>query len=118
MTDTLAGWHPFIVHFAVAFAIGSAAFDVLDFFFQRKRFEETGFNLLLVALPFLLLAVLSLLLPPTPAREHFKKEVCKNSAFFSKSFKHYLRFKYTSNRYLFLFYPGRGWGGKCRGWVF
>ncbi|PLX33177.1 MAG: hypothetical protein C0600_00930 [Ignavibacteria bacterium] len=59
MLDTLASWHPFIVHFAVAFAIGSAAFDVLDFFFHRKRLEDSGFNLMLAAIPFLLLAVLT-----------------------------------------------------------
>ncbi|MFA6234808.1 MAG: DUF2231 domain-containing protein [Bacteroidota bacterium] len=57
MLDTLASWHPFIVHFAVAFTIGSAAFDVLDFFFHRKRFEETGFLLMITAMPFLLMAV-------------------------------------------------------------
>jgi uncharacterized membrane protein len=57
MLDTLASWHPFIVHFAVAFTIGSAAFDILDFFFHRRRFEETGFLLMLTAMPFLLLAV-------------------------------------------------------------
>jgi uncharacterized membrane protein len=59
MTETIASWHPFIVHFAVAFGIGSAAFDVLDFFLHRRRLEETGFALMLAALPFLLLAVLS-----------------------------------------------------------
>lgn len=59
MSETLASWHPIIVHFAVAFAIGSAAFDVLDFLFHRKRFEDTGFHLLLVGLPFLLFAVLT-----------------------------------------------------------
>jgi uncharacterized membrane protein len=59
MTETIASWHPFIVHFAVAFSIGSAAFDVLDFFLHRKRLGETGFALMLAALPFLLLAVLS-----------------------------------------------------------
>jgi uncharacterized membrane protein len=57
MTESLASWHPFIVHFAVAFSTGSAMFDVLDFFFQRRRFEEAGFMLMLVAIPFLLLAV-------------------------------------------------------------
>ena len=57
MLDTLASWHPFIVHFAVAFTIGSAAFDILDFFMHRQRFEETGFLLMLTAMPFLLLAV-------------------------------------------------------------
>ncbi len=59
MTETIASWHPFIVHFAVAFSIGSAVFDILDFFLQKRRFEETGFALMLTALPFLLLAVLS-----------------------------------------------------------
>ena len=59
MLETIAGWHPFIVHFAVAFSIGSAAFDVLDFFLHKKRFEDTGFHLMLAALPFLLAAVLS-----------------------------------------------------------
>lgn len=57
MLDTLASWHPFIVHFAVAFPIGSAAFDILDFFRPRPRFEETGFLLMLTAMPFLLMAV-------------------------------------------------------------
>jgi uncharacterized membrane protein len=59
MTETIASWHPFLVHFAVAFSIGSAAFDVLDFFLPRRRLEETGLTLMLAALPFLLLAVLS-----------------------------------------------------------
>ncbi|MCZ7557719.1 MAG: hypothetical protein M5R41_15075 [Bacteroidia bacterium] len=59
MTETIASWHPFLVHFAVAFAIGSAVFDILDFFLQRRRFEETGLTLMIAALPFLLLAVLS-----------------------------------------------------------
>ena len=57
MLETLASWHPFIVHFAVAFAIGSAFFDILDFFLGRRRFEDTGFLLMIAALPFLLLAV-------------------------------------------------------------
>lgn len=57
MLDTFASFHPFIVHFAVAFSIGSAVFDILDFFSQRKRFEDTGFLLMITALPFLLLAV-------------------------------------------------------------
>ncbi len=57
MLDTLASWHPFIVHFAVAFTIGSASFDILDFFLHRRRFEETGFLLMLAAMPFLLMAV-------------------------------------------------------------
>lgn len=59
MIQTIASWHPFIVHFAVAFVIGSALFDILDFFLNRRRFEETGFMLMIVALPFLLLAVIS-----------------------------------------------------------
>jgi len=59
MLETLASWHPFIVHFAVAFSIGSAMFDVIDFFFPRRRFEETGLLLVITALPFLLLAVLT-----------------------------------------------------------
>lgn len=57
MLETLATWHPFIVHFAVAFSIGSAAFDVIDFFYPRRRFEETGLMLMFAALPFLLMAV-------------------------------------------------------------
>ncbi len=57
MLETLASGHPFIVHFAVAFSIGSAAFDVLDFFFHRKRLEDTGLHLAIAAIPFLLLAV-------------------------------------------------------------
>lgn len=59
MLENLASWHPFIVHFSVAFSIGSAAFDILDFFYSRRRFEETGFMLMLAAMPFLLLAVLT-----------------------------------------------------------
>ena len=57
MLEIFASWHPFIVHFAVAFTIGSAAFDILDFFLVKKRFEQTGFTLMITALPFLLLAV-------------------------------------------------------------
>ena len=59
MLETIASWHPFIVHFAVAFTIGSAAFDIIDFFYPRRRFEETGLLLVFAALPFLLLAVLT-----------------------------------------------------------
>ncbi|MBR9977012.1 MAG: hypothetical protein KFH87_02905 [Bacteroidetes bacterium] len=59
MLETLASWHHFIVHFSVAFTIGSAGFDIIDFFFPRKRFEETGFLLMVTAIPFLLLAVLT-----------------------------------------------------------
>jgi uncharacterized membrane protein len=59
MTLTLAALHPFLVHFAVAFAMASAAFDVADFFLPRKTLAQTGFILMLLALPFLLLAVLS-----------------------------------------------------------
>jgi uncharacterized membrane protein len=59
MLETLASWHHFIVHFAVAFTIGSAGFDIIDFFFPRRRFEESGFLLMLAAIPFLLLAVLT-----------------------------------------------------------
>lgn len=59
MLETLASWHHVIVHFSVAFTIGSAGFDIIDFFFPRKRFEETGFLLMVTAIPFLLLAVLT-----------------------------------------------------------
>jgi len=59
MLETLADWHPFIVHFAVAFTIGSAAFDIIDFFFPHRRFEETALMLVFAALPFLLFAVLT-----------------------------------------------------------
>ncbi len=72
MLETLASFHPFIVHFAVAFSIGSAVFDILDFFFQRKRFEDTGFLLMIAAMPFLLLAVFTGNLASThaPGLEH------------------------------------------------
>ncbi|MCB2203251.1 hypothetical protein KQI65_00770 [bacterium] len=59
MLETLATWHHFLVHFAVAFAIGSVAFDVLDFFLNKEKFEQTGFHLMIAAIPFLLLAVLT-----------------------------------------------------------
>lgn len=59
MTETLASWHPFVVHFAVAFSLGSAACDILDFFLHRRRLEETGFALMMAALPFLILAVIT-----------------------------------------------------------
>lgn len=59
MLETLASWHPFLVHFAIAFTIGSAFFDTLDFLRPGKGMEETGFRLMLVAIPFLLLAVLT-----------------------------------------------------------
>ena len=59
MTAALASYHPFIVHFAVAFAMASAVFDALDFFFHKKLFEQTGFVLMLCALPFLVLAALT-----------------------------------------------------------
>jgi uncharacterized membrane protein len=59
MTETIASWHPFIVHFAVALTITSAAFDVLDFFLQKPSFERSGFHLMIAAIPFLLMAVLS-----------------------------------------------------------
>ncbi len=59
MTETLASWHPFIVHFAVAFSLGSAACDIFDFFLHRQRLEETGFALMMAALPFLILAVIT-----------------------------------------------------------
>lgn len=59
MLETLASWHPFIVHFAIAFSIGSAGFDILDFFFHRRKLEETGLHLMFAAIPFLLLAVLT-----------------------------------------------------------
>ncbi|MDX9757719.1 MAG: hypothetical protein RBU27_01045 [Bacteroidota bacterium] len=72
MLETLASWHPFIVHFAVAFSIGSVAFDILDFFLSRRRFEDAGFLLLIAAMPFLLLAVLTGNLAATlaPGIEH------------------------------------------------
>jgi uncharacterized membrane protein len=59
MSETLASWHPFIVHFAVAFTIGSVVFDILDFFFHSKKLENTGFHLMLAAFPFLLCAVIT-----------------------------------------------------------
>jgi len=59
MIESLASWHPFIVHFAIAFGIGSAVFDVLDFFTNKKILEQTGYILMITAFPFLLLAVLT-----------------------------------------------------------
>ena len=59
MNVTIASWHPFLVHFAVALTISSVVFDVLDFFLHNKRFEETGFHLMIAAVPFLLFAVLT-----------------------------------------------------------
>ncbi len=57
MPDSLASWHPFIVHFAVALTIASAMFDILDFFFRNPNFERTGLYLMFPAVPFLVAAV-------------------------------------------------------------
>jgi uncharacterized membrane protein len=59
MTAALASSHPFLVHFAVALAMTSALFDVLDFFLHKKILAQTGFVLMLCALPFLVLAALT-----------------------------------------------------------
>jgi len=59
MIETLASWHPFLVHFAVALSLTSAAFDIADFFFRKPRFVDVGFTLMLTAIPFLLAAVLT-----------------------------------------------------------
>ena len=59
MNQTLASWHPFLVHFAVAFTLSSAALDIVDFFTRKEAFERTTFTLAILALPFLLSAVLT-----------------------------------------------------------
>lgn len=59
MTEILASWHPFVVHFAVALTIASVFFDVIDFLRSNTTFERTGFALMLTAVPCLLLAVLT-----------------------------------------------------------
>ncbi len=78
MTDIIASWHPFLVHFAVAFSIGSALFDILDFFLHKRRLEETGFMLMVAAIPFLLLAVLSGNLAESFARSLIPKANLQN----------------------------------------
>ncbi|MBI5646369.1 MAG: hypothetical protein HY962_05505 [Ignavibacteriae bacterium] len=59
MTDTLASWHPFIVHFAVALSITAALLDAADFLLRSTRLMQTTFILTLLALPCLLAAVLT-----------------------------------------------------------
>ena len=59
MPETLASWHPFIVHFAVALTITAALLDAADFVLRARRFTQTTFVLTVIALPFLIAAVLT-----------------------------------------------------------
>ena len=55
----IASWHPFIVHFAVAFAIGSALLDTVDLLMRRRALDRTALLLAIMALPFLAAAALT-----------------------------------------------------------
>jgi uncharacterized membrane protein len=59
MIPAIASLHPFIVHFAVALSMTSAMFDIASFFVPKRIFDQTGFVLMLLAIPFLLFAVLT-----------------------------------------------------------
>jgi uncharacterized membrane protein len=59
MSETVALWHPFIVHFAVALTLVSAGLDIAGFIFRSDRFDASSFLLALLAIPALLAAVLS-----------------------------------------------------------
>lgn len=59
MNALLGENHPFIVHFAVAFALASVLFDLLGLLFRRKQLAAAAAPLAYLALPFLILAVLS-----------------------------------------------------------
>lgn len=59
MTEILAEGHPFVVHFAVALGMTSVLFDILSLLRRGERLEATGFSLALLALPFLVAAVLT-----------------------------------------------------------
>jgi uncharacterized membrane protein len=59
MLPEIAALHPFIVHFAVAFTLASALLDGVDLSMRRAHFERTSFHLAVIALPFLIAAVLT-----------------------------------------------------------
>ena len=59
MIEFLTSIHPFVVHFAVAYTLATAFFDILDFLFRKKYFETAAFIISMLALPFLLTAVLT-----------------------------------------------------------
>ncbi len=59
MISILASWHPFVVHFAVALTLTSFLFDLAGATTRFRQFATTGFHLMIAAVPFLLLAVLT-----------------------------------------------------------
>jgi uncharacterized membrane protein len=69
MSESIALWHPFIVHFAVALTMTSALLDIAGFLFRNDRFDGASFLLMVLAIPALLAAVLSGNLASTFIRE-------------------------------------------------
>ncbi|MBL0176328.1 MAG: hypothetical protein IPP94_13865 [Ignavibacteria bacterium] len=69
MTEALALWHPFIVHFAVALTMTSALLDITGFLLRSDRFDNASFVLAVLAIPALLAAVFSGNLASTFIRE-------------------------------------------------
>ena len=59
MSETVALWHPFIVHFAVSLTMVSALLDIIGFVLRSDRFDASSFLLATLAIPALLAAVLS-----------------------------------------------------------
>lgn len=59
MSETVALWHPFIVHFAVSLTLVSALLDITGFVLRSDRFDASSFLLAILAIPALLAAVLS-----------------------------------------------------------
>jgi uncharacterized membrane protein len=59
MSALLASLHPFLVHFAVAFVLGGAVLDAAGLLRPHELLERTGRLLLLLAVPFVLAAVIT-----------------------------------------------------------
>ncbi|NOY07155.1 MAG: hypothetical protein GXO82_11105 [Chlorobi bacterium] len=59
MISMLASWHPVVVHFAVALTVTSFFFDLTGATTRFTQFATTGFHLMVTAVPFLLLAVIT-----------------------------------------------------------
>jgi len=59
MEEFIAHIHPFVVHFAVAFTLSSILFEFLFLLLKKEHFAKTAFTLAIVAVPFMLLALLT-----------------------------------------------------------
>ncbi len=59
MSEYLAHAHPYVVHFAVVLPVVAAFFELASVVFKRESFSSTSLYLTILAIPFLVTAVLT-----------------------------------------------------------